>query len=168
MAVLKCLAKKASAARTDTWAVPPPVTAWWATFKPIVAVSVVTKRRTYVPLRRWLRSREERPPAAAAEPRPPRLPLALPTEAEDIDREGGSPAAAAARFCSISLFRRSASSSLCRWAEAPLPLLVPLPAGPIAAAALPNDGIEQNDTRCVLRGILASDLHHDDGDLLSG
>ena len=142
MAVLKCLAKKVSAARTDTCAVPPPVTAWWATFKPIVAVSVVTKRRMYVPLRRWLRPREERPPAAAAEPRPPRLPLALPTEAEDIDREGGSPAAAAAaRFCSISLFRRSASSSLCRWAEAPLPLLVPLPAGAIAAA-LPNDGNE--------------------------
>ena len=85
----------------------------------------------YVPLRRWLRSREERP----AEPRPPRLPLALPpAEAEDMDREGGSlPAAAAARFCSISLFRRSASSSLCRWAEAPLPLLVPLLPGTIVA-----------------------------------
>ena len=86
----------------------------------------------YVPLRRWLRSREER----LAAPRPPRLPLALPpAEAEDMDREGGSPpaAAAAARFCSISLFRRSASSSLCRWAEAPLPLLVPLLAGPIVA-----------------------------------
>ena len=132
MAVLKCLAKKFSAARTDTCAAPPPVMVWWATFSPIVAVSVVTRRSMYVPLRRWLRSREERPPAAAAaEPRPPRLPLALPpAEAEDIDRDGGSPPAAA-RFCSISLFRRSASSSLCRWAETPLPLLVPLLAGPI-------------------------------------
>ena len=135
MAVLKCLPKKISAARTDTCAAPPPVMVWWATFSPIEAVSVVTRRSMYVPLRRWLRSREERPPAAAtAEPRPPRLPLALPpAEAEDMDREGGSPpaAAAAARFCSISLFRRSASSSLCRWAEAPLPLLVPLLAGPM-------------------------------------
>ena len=142
MAVLKCLAKKFSAARTDTCAAPPPVMVWWATFSPIVAVSVVTSRRMYVPLRRWLRSREERPPA---EPRPPRLPLALSADAEDMDREGGSPpaaaAAAAARFCSISLFRRSASSSLCRWAEAPLPLLVPLLAGPMLVPEVANEVI---------------------------
>ena len=141
MAVLKCLAKNFSAARTDTCAAPPPVMVWWATFSPIVAVSVVTSRRMYVPLRRWLRSREERPAA----PRPPRLPLPAlpPAEAEDMDREGGSPpaAAAAARFCSISLFRRSASSSLCRWAEAPLPLLVPLLAGPMLVPEVANEVI---------------------------